>query len=209
MVVVADAELLPDQVADSRPRPHATHVPRRLRTGLDQLHQFGALLLGQLRCRPRRLSGLERLCPSRVVPADPVVDRGTDDIEFLDECQHGLALDVAPYRSGAPPRLQVADLLRSRDQRTELRALVRREPFRSNRLAGFRSRLPLDLLRPDGVHDCFRVAGDRRTMIFSRSRVNPVHQATRSCLDAPLPVRIGTASHCGGVPFSQSLPVRR
>src|SRR5262249_30090208 len=99
------------------------------------------------------------------------------------------APDVIPDWLGAPPRQQVAFLLSLHNQRVELRHLVGREPLRLNRLAWFRS-LPL---RSDGSHDRLGGGRDRRTMILSRSRVNPGHQPTRSCLEKSCRIGWGDA----------------
>lgn len=68
VVVVLDAEVVLDEVADHGSRPHTTGVSRCLWARFDPCRQFVLLVLGQLGCAPGRCGSAKSLDPNSLIP---------------------------------------------------------------------------------------------------------------------------------------------
>ena len=107
VVVVPDAEVLRDQIADHGAGPDAAGISGRARPRLDERGQFVALRLTQLGRRPRRCPCHQPLHAEHVVPLQPPVDGPARDIEFRRQVYDAPTLDISEHATSSTPDIQV------------------------------------------------------------------------------------------------------
>ncbi len=111
MIVVADAELPPDEVANHRPGPKAGRESGGLRSGLDEDTQLLALLVAQPGPRSRSFSRPQALGAHRLVPLKPAIDGSPRDVQLGGKGDDCLARQIARNSFRPAPDVEVASFL--------------------------------------------------------------------------------------------------
>lgn len=103
MVVVADAELPADQLADHGAGPNTRGEAGCLRAALDEGYQHRPLAEVELGRGAGRRPGAKAVDTVGVIAKQPLVDARARDAERVDEVEHALAVDVREHRARSPP----------------------------------------------------------------------------------------------------------
>lgn len=103
MVVVADAELAADQLADHGAGPNTRGEAGCLRAALDEGDQHRPLAFVEPGRGAGRHLGAKAVDTVGVIAKQPLVDARARGAERVDEVEHALAVEVREHRARSPP----------------------------------------------------------------------------------------------------------